>query len=60
MSKRKPRKKSPLVSGCFFLMVGSYAVIAGFWNGHAEFLGVGIMAVGYGIRELKNGGYMNW
>jgi len=32
----------------------------GLINGRAEFLGVGIMAVGYGIRELKHGDYMNW
>ena len=57
---KQSRKKSPLVSGCFFLIVGAYSVIVGLWNGRAEFLGVGIMAVGYGIRELKHGNYMNW
>lgn len=59
-AQKQVRKKSSLLSGCFFLVVGGYSVIMGLINGRAEFLGVGIMAVGYGIRELKHGDYMNW
>lgn len=61
MSKGKPkRKRSALVTGFLFTIVGVWTLVRGFVSNSPDTLVVSIMAFGFTLEELARGKWLEW